>query len=254
MSSASTSSSFLVLSPALPLELLTYILSHDIYPTTLIICATRADFIATLASDARSETARQSSPPEHGTETAGEHGDESDREARRYRSLVSASPLYQVATSRHIRVVYVPTVTHLRAYLSVFSPDESPVPAPPAGFRPPRDERPRIILFGLLDMHRDTSEWSAQGLSNTLSAIVEVAHRLSWQAAVVEPRNRNSSPALEDILKEHVPFLSGGGRRPGLDLDEGGWTGRTVEVGRVMKRWFRFERGPWDTSSGNDGT
>ncbi|KAI6090131.1 hypothetical protein F4821DRAFT_229674 [Hypoxylon rubiginosum] len=247
-----SSASFLFLSPALPSELLTYILNHDTYPTTLIICSTRADFISSLVDDARSETALKNAPAEDAAEAPDVQDDKQDQEARRRRFL--SSPLYQVATSRHIRVVYIPTVTHLRAYLSVFSPEESPIPAPPANFETSRDECPRMILFGFLDMHRDTSEWSAQGLSNSLSTLVELAYRLSWEANIIEPRNRDSSHTFEDVLKEHVPFLSGGGRRPGLNSDEGGWLGRTVEVGRVMKRWFRFERGQWDASSSSEGT
>ncbi|XXG94307.1 hypothetical protein Hte_000561 [Hypoxylon texense] len=242
-----SSASFLFLSPALPSELLTYILNHDAYPTTLIICSTRADFISSLVDDVHNETVAKSSPAESVAEAPEAQREKPERETRQHRFL--SSPLYQVATSRHIRVVYIPTVTHLRAYLSVFSPEESPVPPPPANFKSSRDECPRMVLFGFLDMHRDTSEWSAQGLGNSLSTVVELAHRLSWQAAIIESRNRDSSSALEDMLKEHIPFLSGGGRRPGLDSDEGGWTGRTVEVGRVMKRWFRFEYGPWDADS-----
>ncbi|KAI4863425.1 hypothetical protein F4820DRAFT_427050 [Hypoxylon rubiginosum] len=247
-----SSASFLFFSPALPSELLTYILNHGAYPTTLIICSTRAGFISSLVDDVRGETALESSLAECVAEASDVQGEKSKREARQHRFL--SSPLYQVATSRHIRVVYIPTVTHLRAYLSVFSPEESPIPPPPSNFKSSRDECPRMILFGFLDMHRDTSEWSAQGLSNSLSTVVELAHRLSWQAAIIEPRKRDSSSAFEDVLKEHIPFLSGGGRRPGLDSDEGGWTGRTVEVGRVMKRWFRFEYGPWDADSNSDGT
>ncbi|KAI1779654.1 hypothetical protein F4818DRAFT_148498 [Hypoxylon cercidicola] len=246
------SASFLFLSPALPSELLTYILNHDTYPTTLIICSTRADFISSLADDARSETAQARSPTGHVAVSPDVQSDKPARGVGQHRLL--SSPLYQVATSRHIRVVYVPTVTHLRSYLSVFSPEESPIPAPPANFQSSPDECPRIILFGFLDMHRDTSEWSAQGLANSLSAVVELAYRLSWQAAIIEPRNRNPSSTFEDMLKEHVPFLSGGGRRLALDSDEGGWIGRTVEVGRVMKRWFRFEHGQWDANYSGDGT
>ncbi|KAI1767290.1 hypothetical protein GGR53DRAFT_137658 [Hypoxylon sp. FL1150] len=247
-----SSTSFLFLSSALPSELLTYILNHDTYPTTLIICSTRADFISSLVNDAGGETALKNSPAEDSTEAPDPEDGKLEKEAMRQR--FQSSPLYQIATSRHIRVAYIPTVTHLRAYLSVFSPEESPTLAPPANYKSSRVECPRIILFGFLDLHRDTSEWSAQGLGNSLSTLVELAYRLSWEAAIIEPRNRNSSSAFEDVLKEHVPFLSGGGRRPNLDSGEGGWLGRTVEMGRVMKRWFRFERGQWDAGSSKEGT
>lgn len=180
------------------------------------------------------------------------------KQRQKHHSFLASSPLYQVATSRHIRVVYVPTVTHLRAYLSVFSPDDTNIPAPPPDLHHNSSAigggatyTPRIVLYGFLSLHRDTSEWSAQGLGNSASAVVDLGHRLSWQAIIVEPRKRKNSLSLfEDLLEETVPFLSGGGRRPGPDSrDEGGgWIGRTVEVGRVMKRWFRFQHGVWDAS------
>ncbi|KAI0834101.1 hypothetical protein F5Y06DRAFT_178493 [Hypoxylon sp. FL0890] len=250
--------SFLFLSPALPSELLTCILNHHVYPTTLIICSPRSDFLATLAEDVLyRETAPPESvvPVEHVAETppssiTPDTHKVNQEEIRTQHTLLS-SPLYQVATSRHIRVLYIPTVTHLRAYLSVFSPDDSKVPIPPANFKfsgcPPS-----IILYGFLDIHRDTSEWSAQGLSNSASTLVELGHRLSWQTIIVEPQKHNSTSSLEGMLKEAVPFLSGGGRRLALDSEEGGWTGRTVEVGRVMKRWFHFQRGQWDVNADKD--
>ncbi|OTA93726.1 hypothetical protein M434DRAFT_287775 [Hypoxylon sp. CO27-5] len=255
-----SSASFLFLSPALPSELLTYILNHHIYPTTLIICSSRSDFLTTLADDVLyRETAcpgEDMIPVEHSTETPTStttpdvHNTNYKKIRQQHRLL--SSPLYQVATSRHIRVVYIPTVTHLRAYLSVFSPDDSKIPVPPTNFNSLGRFPPCILLYGFLDIHRDTSEWSAQGLSNSASTLVELGNRLSWQAVIVEPRKHNSVSSFEGMLKEVVPFLSGGGRRPAPDSEEGGWSGRTVEVGRVMKRWFQFQRGQWDASSDED--
>ncbi|KAI1401182.1 hypothetical protein F4819DRAFT_459088 [Hypoxylon fuscum] len=243
-----SSASFLFLSPTPPSELLNHILDHHGHTTTLIICASRADFLASLADGIHH---LNDVPTKHeGASPDLQHG-KREQEAKTHRLL--SSPLCQVAASRHVRVVCIPTVTHLRAYLSVFSPDDSRVPAPPAHFKAPGNGRHRIILYGFLEMHRDTSEWSAQGLGNSASAVIELAHRLSWQAVVVEPNKHNSVSAFEDVLKEHVPFLSGGGRRPGPDSEEGAWTGRTVEVGRVMKRWFGFQRGPWDAALDEDG-
>ncbi|KAI1468831.1 uncharacterized protein F4812DRAFT_348144 [Daldinia caldariorum] len=261
-----SSAPFLLLSPALPSELLTYILSHHIHPTTLIICSSRSDFLASLAADifhepachdevASAEHSVGSSPPPPPGAPPEAHDDTKQEQGGRqeppHHHPLLSSPLHQIATSRHIRVVYVPTVTHLRAYLSVFSPDDSRVPVPPAGFNPSGKYAPCIILYGFLEMHRDTSEWSAQGLGDSASAVVELGHRLSWQTIVVEPRKHGVASPFEDLLRENVPFLSGGGRRLGPDM-EAGWTGRTVEVGRVMKRWFCFQLGEWDDISSDE--
>ncbi|KAI0013012.1 hypothetical protein F4779DRAFT_471680 [Xylariaceae sp. FL0662B] len=241
----------LFLSPALPSELLTYILNHHAYPTTLIVCSSRSDFLACLADDIRRQAIPAASPGEQGLESS-PSSIPPDANQEQLKHQLLSSPLYQIATSRHIRVVYIPTVTHLRAYLAVFTPDDSKVPAPPPGFSTSR-QRLHIILYGFLEIHRDTSEWSAQGLSNSASALVELGDRLAWQTVVVEPRKSDGpGRTFEDLLKETAPYLSGGTRRQGLDSEAGGWSGRIVEVGRVMKRWFRFQRGQWDTGLDED--
>ncbi|KAI3331368.1 hypothetical protein F4824DRAFT_504128 [Ustulina deusta] len=242
------------LSPALPSELLSYILNRHVYPTTLVICSSQADFLTSVFEDIQIQSRK--TPPNpigqqglHGGEPL-RHQDPVEEDAEVKHALLS-SPLYQVATSRHIRVIYVPTVTHLRAYLSVFSPDESRVPAPPA-LTLTRDGEPHVILYGFLKLHRDTSEWSAQGLSNTTSALVELAHRLSWKALLIEPASDPHDTALEELLQEAVPILNGGARRLGLNSEEGAWTGRTVEVGRVLGRWCRFQRAQWNMNGSHD--
>ncbi|KAI2619046.1 hypothetical protein GGS26DRAFT_334895 [Hypomontagnella submonticulosa] len=253
-----SSAPFLFLSPAFPSELLSYILNHHIYPTTLIICSSRVEFLAALADDVRQDTTHSKEPVfvENDVETSlaatepGAASTTGKHTPREHRLL--SSPLYQVAISRHIRVVYVPTVTHLRSYLSVFSPDDSKIPAPPVLFNASGKKPPCIVLYGFLQIHRDTSEWSAQGLGNSASALVELGHRLSWETTIIEPQRRNLVFSLNGILKETIPFLSGGSRRPGPDSEEGGWAGRTVEVGRVMKRWFRFQQGEWEENPHED--
>jgi hypothetical protein len=253
----------LVLSPALPSELLTYILDHHLHPTTLIVCSTRTDFLHNLAK----EVHKQATPPipsPEGSPSAPAELDEAqpgprriqpnqeERQSQSHRLL--SSPLYQVAVSRHVRIVYVPTATHLRAYLLAFSPGNSKVPAPPEGFSPTGRQGPHLVVYGVIEQHRDTSEWSAQGLGTTAAALVETAEQLGWQLVLIEPPNlldedEDASDGVDrfaDLLAERTPMLSGGSRKAGLGSDGGGWSGRTVEIGRVMSRWFRFQRGAWD--------
>ncbi|KAI1432212.1 hypothetical protein GGR50DRAFT_621632 [Xylaria sp. CBS 124048] len=246
------------LSPALPAELLSYILNHHVYPTTLIICSSKSEFLESIVQDIRqqpNESTDGEQSHHYDPKVTSQRIDKED--TRVINQEVLSSPLYQVATSRHIRVVYVPTVTHLRAYLSVFSPDDSHVPAPPplppptSGAAGAVSDTPQqhIILYGFLELHRDTSEWSVQGLSNTTSALVELTHRLSWQTLLVEPRHgphSSGTSPLDEILRETVPILSGGVRRLGLHSEDGAWTGRTVEIGRVLSRWFSFQKAQWD--------
>ncbi|KAI5921651.1 hypothetical protein F4810DRAFT_721991 [Camillea tinctor] len=255
----------LLLSPALPSELLNYILSYHAYPTTLIICTSQADFLSSLARDLSQQA--PSPAAEKGPRTTNHPPPRNPRPPTQHALL--ASPLHQVATSRHIRVVHAPTVTHLRAYLSVFSPSNpslARVPAPPTP-SPASGAPPALLVYGLLALHRRTSEWSAQGLGATAAALVELAYRLGWQAVLVEPLVSSSSSEatgegtgegegnaqrLEDLLAEEAPVLSGGVRRK-IGVSGGStWAGRTVEVGRVLGRWFRFQRGVWDDEGGEE--
>jgi hypothetical protein len=48
------------------------------------------------------------------------------------------------------------------------------------------------------------------------------------------------------VWEERVPMLNGSVRRAGLESEDGGWSGRTVEVGRILARWFKFGRGDWE--------
>lgn len=42
------------------------------------------------------------------------------------------------------------------------------------------------------------------------------------------------------IYHKRLPMLNGSSKTDANDLEAGAWSGRTVEVGIVLKRWFRF--------------
>ncbi|CCF43580.1 hypothetical protein CH063_13239 [Colletotrichum higginsianum] len=218
-----------VLSPASPVELLHYIVTFQTYPTTILVCYPRDDFISTLTSTVQNHN---SIPPE-------DHQILNDSHPP---PLLSAT-LYQTAVARHIRVLFIPTVIHLRAYLSAFDPANSLTPPPPNHPPPSSGKRrpPLLLVYGFLDLHRDSSEWSAQGLSSSAAALVEAARRTGFKPAIVEPRGAGGHGDFKAVLRDDAPVLSGGSRR-----DDGVWTGRTVEVKRVLGRWFHFQTGQWD--------
>ena len=89
-----------------------------------------------------------------------------------------------------------------------------------------------MVMYGLLGLHRDGSEWSAQGISNSLAALVECAAREAFRPVIVEPKGVAGHEELDQILAEKVPLLSEASMR------DGAWTERTVELGRVLGRWF----------------
>ncbi|PKS09290.1 hypothetical protein jhhlp_003904 [Lomentospora prolificans] len=220
------------LAPATPSELLAHIIAHQAYPTTLIVCCSRAEFQIALLRDAASVLS-----------SAGPQGRSDDtvpgaEQQKRVKELVAA-PLYQTAVAKHIRILFAPTVSHLRIYLSVFAPADSKIPAPPDyATSNEQPSEPLLLLYGFLDAHRDTSEWNAQGLSCTASILVDAAHRTSFEPIIIEPKGDDGHPALDTLLTETVPLLNN------TTVSEGSWSGRTVEIRRVLGRWFEFHDRP----------
>ncbi|KAK1623133.1 hypothetical protein BDP81DRAFT_454828 [Colletotrichum phormii] len=217
-----------VLSPASPAELLHYFVTFQPYPTTLLICYQREDFISYLVSDVRKDLSEQ---------------DYEQPEDLLPQPLLSAT-LLQTAIARHIRVLFIPSVTHLRAFLSAFGTSDSLTPPPPNVALPgPKSRPPLLLVYGFLDLHRDSSEWSAQGMSSSAAVLIEAARRaeVKFKPVIVEPKGAGGHNDFISLLRDDAPVLSGSSRR-----SEGVWMGRTVEVRKVLGRWFRFQTGRWD--------
>lgn len=259
------------LSPALPSELLSYILTHQSHPTTLIICQPRAEFLASLlrciSHVSPNKNPNAPPPTRHhrldvddidldaaaGTEhEAGGAKTGQSREGDTARHHLLIPTLHQTATSRNIKLVYIPSVSHLRAYLSVFSQDLQEQYKTQA-FSKTGTKTPLLVIYGLLECHRHTSEWSAQGVGITLSALVDAGNRTGRKVVLIEELDgaveRDGMARKDNIQRgweEKLPILNGSVRRAGVESEEGSWSGRTVEMGRVLSRWFRFERADWD--------
>jgi hypothetical protein len=222
----------IALPPALPTELLSYILTQQSCPTTLLICQSRASFLSSLSKAI--------------THTHGHHPETTDRDAESTPLHPLLIPtLHQIATSRDVKLVFMHTVTHLRAWLAAFDGAEGD------------GEKGGgvLVVYGVLGLHRDTSEWSAQGIGNSIASVVEAEVRGGRRVVLIEEKALDS---LEDVevddresgkervvWEERVPMLNGSMRRAGLESEEGGWSGRTVEVGRIVGRWFKFARAEW---------
>ena len=128
-----------------------------------------------------------------------------------------------------------------------------------------------LVVYDLLALHRATSEWSAQGLSSTVATLVEAGTREGMRLVVVERKGHGSRgvdssrlgdgaemgqdtelPARPDeidemelkaLLEERLPVVNSATLRGAIAQS---WAaGRTVEVGRVLGRWFRFRQWEW---------
>ncbi|CAD6448577.1 ffc07818-f94c-40ab-8e7a-50cd104b8be1-CDS [Sclerotinia trifoliorum] len=265
----------IALPSALPSELLTWILNHSAYPTTILICKSRAAFVSSLLADITSNTSLPpaSSPQYPISATA-------PVETLSHSLLLKI--LHQISISRHISFLYVPTTSHLRAYLSVLSPEtRSKIEAPPdLEWDKLSIKRAMIVVYGLVELHRDTSEWSAQGLNRSLAGLVDMGGRHKRAVVCLEERtkekrrsdelnlygegegdfddtsndgdgmgsdeNRRRDKRTWNGWDEKVPMLNGSVRRAGSESEDSGWSGRTVEVGRIFARWFDFQKAEWD--------
>ncbi|KAB8297893.1 hypothetical protein EYC80_001680 [Monilinia laxa] len=267
----------ITLPPALPSELLTWILQHSAYPTTILVCKPRAAFLSSLLADITSSNPPSpassnnipSSPPNSISATT-------PFQATCHPLLLKT--LNQISLSRHISLVYIPTISHLRAYLSVFTPKTgSELEAHPGRkWDEVGKKRAMIVVYGLVELHRDTSEWSAQGLSRSLAGLVEMGGRDKRALVCLEERkveiegveeieidlnvdgdgmfdgeinNRHGTRSDDNMRREKrirkeweekVPMLNGTVRRAGFQGADNGWSGRTIEVAQIFARWFDF--------------
>jgi hypothetical protein len=263
------------LSPATPSELAIYVSSKCVHPTTVVICMSQQEFDFALNEDIAREMRLHN--PNHARDQDNEP-QESDQggPTARFADLDNdldmsvmpepadttpawISPLLQhsiqrIAIAKHIRVVFIPSVSHLRAWLTVLPPPDpknvEPPPTTSTKITSSRSETvPLLLLYGFLDLHRDTSEWSAQGLGSSAATLVEASRQANLRAVVVEPRTDWDGRVrdTETLVNEEMPMLSGAERRAVARDHErnGGWIGRTVAVSRVLGRWFRSQDGPW---------
>ncbi|KAL1889335.1 hypothetical protein Sste5346_008990 [Sporothrix stenoceras] len=209
--------------PVRPAALLSHILEHCTYPTTLVICSTSTDFVQRCAND------------------AGQHGDTDG-------SVLHTASLLQVAVARHIRVAFVPTVAHLRGFLAALDLKASRVPAPPtaevlllSGGAPPPARRGdhTLVVYDFLRLHRDTSEWSSQGLSASAAVLVEAGWRTRLEVLVVDGAGGQpgETATTTTALDEKMPVLSTGPRR---QLQRAGYPLRSERIRAVLSRWFSF--------------
>lgn len=252
----------IVLPPQLPSDLLTYVLEHHALPTTLLICSTRATFLSSLLR----AVATASDDASH---VEDDMATETERETPTHPLLIPT--LQQIAGSRNIHTVFLPTVSHLRAYLAVHDPTKAgDIHKLQSNFDRPGTRVPLLVVYGLVALHRDTSEWAAQGLGSSMASLVDAGAQAKQRIVIIEERvedheeptgemgvvgmdgedeqdlrsrEEQTGQKREDSkwLEEQLPMLNGTTRRMGMETGDG-WSGRTVDVGRVLSRWCRLVR------------
>lgn len=216
-------------------DFIEYIFQHHAPQTTLIVCSSREAFLEDLRISANNP----------GTDTS-------------FAQALFARTIHLLVTSRTVTVAFTPSISHLRAYLAshclVCRPvfNETDLQKSGSGV-------PLMAIFSLVELHRSTSEFSAQGLSRTLAAAVEAASAAGMKMIIADDPvlspNLNdegiempTDGSVEDQWNEQVPLLNGSVRVAG---DDRIWAGKTVKVGRILAKWCKICK--YQRPSSNDG-
>ncbi|MCJ1390889.1 hypothetical protein MMC18_003750 [Xylographa bjoerkii] len=152
--------------------------------------------------------------------------------------------IHLLATSRTINLAFTPTLTNLRACLAIYEPPVDPT-GPDVTYDKPGKRRPILGILNVLEAHRGTSDFSAQGISRTIAGAVAAAARSNMQLLVIElPRSEGGYGERDAQIQhagepwsEQVPLLCGSLK---FGEDQKIWAGRTVEIRQVVARWCRF--------------
>lgn len=233
-----------------------YVLHKHIAPSTIVYCGTRAQLLSHLQEDVDDQhhdyldTLQTERPIAHETASF---------EIRNPRSLRFAPTLRLLSSSRSIKVVFCPDVAHLRAYLAIYSVRilDRAKPSHPSTTR----GVPTLAILNFINLHRETSAFSAQGFNRTFSIAVEAAYHSHSKLIIAEctrrralddhdlvpsdppnsPTDSESIPAIPntDTWDEAVSILNVATKTFGAGAR--GWVGRTVPIRTIAQRWFAFE-------------
>jgi len=210
-------------------ELLDSLINDDLpQDTTLVICSTRRAFLRQVAPSILKPQAQEIPASQEGLDE-----DEGPQETLQHRFLVSTLGL--VAAARALKLAFCPTVKSLRAFVSTFT--ASTQLSSVGG----SDVSRSLVVVDLLLLHRDTPEFSVQGLSRTFASVVEAASRNGVSLRLVECKdshNVHNSDRGYGLWAAQVPLLSGSVRLRGDGVD---WAPRAINIETIASRWFRIE-------------
>ncbi|KAG7004907.1 hypothetical protein G7Y79_00022g051280 [Physcia stellaris] len=197
----------------------------------ILVCSTRKAFLDGVHLETRESMEEGASDP-------------ADDITLRPRHSLLIPTIHLLAKARSIDLVFTPTMQHLRALLATVIADNAENIIPPKSHL----QSSKLLILGLLDTHRPTSEHSAQGLSRTLAMATEASLASRRKLILVEIMpaikdedgmafDENEHQVQGDPWMEQIPILNGSIRSGG---DERVWAGRTVEVARIIGRWCRI--------------
>lgn len=211
-----------------------YLLQNHVAPTTIVICSSREAFLGALQSSLQADILNEDTL------------DSAPMDASLHPLLIPT--IHQLAASSTVDLAFAPSVPHLRAYLACYAPAR--VSTPTSAIVPrPGFQTSMLAIYGLLRVHRDTSEHSVQGLSRSLAVAAEAANSWGMRLTLVEPLEDTQPSAAEPMMEnetvspldpwsEQVPLLNSSL----ASINSSTWACRTVDVGAVVARWCSIAR------------
>lgn len=206
------------------------VLKQSNNPTALVVCSTREEFLDQIISGLR---ARPDIPA-----AALHHDGDGDREAPSGSASVLGPDFLPPAlsalnASQFIKLTFCSTISSLRAQFSSCTATSMSTTS---------YKTTDLIILNLLGQHRGSSEFTFQGLSQTLATVVSAGTRMRQAVELVECKDANDPASANfgsELWNTEVPLLS-----MSIKIGEDGatWGRRTVEVHKIASRWFRMEK------------
>ena len=226
------------------LHFLDFLLRDAHKRTHVMMCMTRETFLHRLLQSSSSSNA----DPEVAIESA----------SSLLLQKLLAPNLNNLSKTQGISITFTPTVQHLRASLASIDGNLEAITWGRSELDATMDSRTTlVVVYGSLDLHIDTSEFSAQGLSRTMALVIETINRTRVRLLMAEcdrfveqdRQSEQDDPSAGTLCEGQqlinpytmeVPVLN---RASGLGRDGLHWAGKTVQVGRVLARWCLFPTG-----------
>ncbi|EPQ61837.1 Bgt-4448 [Blumeria graminis f. sp. tritici] len=238
---------------ALSSELLCYILAQEAHQTTLIICHNHEAFMESLQKNVSQAVHEQPAEKTLGGSNLLIKSQTPSRQPQHALALLTPT-IGQVAASQRTNVVFTPTLSHLRAFLAVFSHQNNPSYLPVSETT---DSKiiPLLVLFGLVELHGESGQSNLQELGNTISGLVEAGQRTESKILLVEPLRLNNIVSSDiqavdsqrrRVWERRIPLIGSSVKYASPHYEENERTERTVEIKKVIEQWFEFVDHKWE--------
>ena len=208
----------IVLIPGDILLFMQYVLSL-VEASTIVICSSREAFLDSLL---RSTQCPTKTPP---------------------RSDILEPTVELIDRASSIKVVFCTTLQHLRVFLSTYTTVTKPDSSNSLRMTKPDEKVPALALLNVINLHRETSEFSAQGIGRTFAAAIEAALYSRRQLVICECSPKyafeNESEGQFDIWEEQIQIMNDTYRTS--QSAEAPWMTSTITIRRIIARWCSFK-------------